>query len=87
VAAVFEVADGKVASARIAITGATSIPTRATAAEAALTGRFATAESFRAAAEEAAYGLDINGDHYASAEYRTHLVKVLTRRVLENALA
>jgi carbon-monoxide dehydrogenase medium subunit len=87
VAAVFEVADGKVASARIAITGATSIPTRATTAEAALTGRSATAESFRAAAEEAAYGLDINGDHYASAEYRTHLVKVLTRRVLENALA
>jgi carbon-monoxide dehydrogenase medium subunit len=87
VAVVCETSDGTVKSARIAITGSTSIATRATAAEAALTGRAANAESFRAAAEEAAYGLDINGDHYASTEYRTHLVKVLTRRALEKAFA
>jgi carbon-monoxide dehydrogenase medium subunit len=87
VAVVLEVADGVVASARIAVTGATSTATRATAAESALAGQPANAESFRAAAELAADGLDINGDHYASTEYRTHLVKVLTRKALESALA
>lgn len=85
--AVLVVVDGgTVSSARIAVTGATSTATRSSAAESALVGRALTAESIRAAAELASEGLDINGDHYASSEYRAHLVRVLTRRALERAV-
>ncbi len=74
--------DGKVDSARIAVTGATSKATRATAAEDALKGKALSAESIAAAAEVAANGLEINGDHFASEEYRRHLIQVLTGRAL-----
>jgi aerobic carbon-monoxide dehydrogenase medium subunit len=40
-----------------------------------------------AAAERAAEGTSPPSDHNASAEYREHLVRVLTRRALEEALA
>lgn len=74
--------DGKVDSARIAVTGATSKATRATAAEDALKGKALSAKSIAAAAEVAANGLEINGDHFASEEYRRHLIQVLTGRAL-----
>jgi carbon-monoxide dehydrogenase medium subunit len=74
--------DGKVDSARIAITGATSKATRATAAEDALKGKSLTSESIAEAAAVAANGIEINGDHFASEEYRRHLVQVLTGRAL-----
>ena len=86
VAAVMTLAtDGTVGSARIAVTGATAKATRATAAEQALTGKAPSPAAIAAAAALAADGLDINGDHYASADYRRHLVGVYTRRVLERA--
>ena len=85
VAAVVKVEGGKVSSARIAVTGATSKATRATAAEQALIGQPANAESIAAAAAKAADGLEINGDVYASADYRTHLVTVLAKRALTRA--
>lgn len=73
-------------SARIAVTGAPEYAMRATAAEAALTGKEVTAESIAAAAEKATEGLgELNGDVYASAEYRAHLVKVMTKRALTSA--
>lgn len=82
VAAVLVKSGGTCQSARIAVTGATSKATRATAAEQAITGQSLSADTIAAAADKAADGLEINGDIYASEEYRAHLVKVLTRRAL-----
>jgi aerobic carbon-monoxide dehydrogenase medium subunit len=80
-------ADGNVESARIAVTGATSKATRATAAEQALVGKALDDAAIDAAAAVAADGLDINGDHFASEEYRRHLIGVLTGRALRKAAA
>jgi carbon-monoxide dehydrogenase medium subunit len=86
VAAVVTVGDdGNVSSARIAVTGATSKAERATAAEQALIGKPLNADTIAQAAAAAAAGLDLNGDHYASADYRRHLVTVYAKRALEQA--
>jgi carbon-monoxide dehydrogenase medium subunit len=85
VAAVLGMDNGKCTSARIAVTGATSKATRATAAEDALTGQQLNADAVSAAAAKAADGLEINGDIYASADYRRHLVEVLAKRALTRA--
>lgn len=78
--------NGKVESARIAVTGAPEYAKRATSAEAALVGKTLDADSIAAAAALATDDLgELNGDVYASAEYRAHLVKVLTRRALTQA--
>ena len=78
---------GTVESARIAVTGATSKATRATAAENARQGKALNDESIAAAAAVAADGLEINGDHFASEDYRRHLIGVLTERALKKAAA
>jgi carbon-monoxide dehydrogenase medium subunit len=78
---------GTVDSARIAVTGATSKATRATAAENALQGKALNDESIGAAAALAAEGLEINGDHFASEDYRRHLIGVFTERALKKAAA
>ncbi|MEZ4530607.1 MAG: xanthine dehydrogenase family protein subunit M [Thermomicrobiales bacterium] len=78
--------DGKVESARIAVTGAPEHAKRATSAEAALVGKKLDADSIAAAAALAADDLgELNSDVYASAEYRAHLVRVLTKRALTKA--
>ena len=79
--------DNRVDSARIAVTGATSKATRARAAEEVLEGRTLNDASIAAAAKVAGTGLEINGDHFASEEYRRHLVSVLTGRALTRAAA
>ena len=66
-------------AARIGVTGAAPMPVRATGAEAVYSGDAA------AAAEHAADGLSPPGDGAGSSEYRAHLVRVLTRRALEQA--
>ncbi len=78
--------DGKVESARIAVTGAPEFAKRATSAEDALVGKKLDADSIAAAAALAADDLgELNGDVYASPEYRAHLVRVLTKRALSQA--
>ena len=78
-------ADGNVESARIAVTGAPSKATRATAAEQALVGKALEDAAIDAAAAVTADGMEINGDHFASEEYRRHLIGVLTGRALRQA--
>jgi carbon-monoxide dehydrogenase medium subunit len=83
VAAVLQLdSQGQVADARLAFIGAAPTPVRAHAAEAALRGQPATAETFRAAAERVVDALDPSDDVHASAAYRREVAKVLARRAL-----
>ena len=79
--------DGNCADVRIGLTNMGSTPLRARAAEDALRGQPLTAEAITAAAERAADGTDPPGDLNASADYKRHLARVLTRRALEKATA
>jgi carbon-monoxide dehydrogenase medium subunit len=78
--------DGTVTTARVGVTGAADTAYRATGAEAALAGKALSAESISAAADAAHDGRELLGDIHASAEYRSALVKVMTRRALEKLL-
>lgn len=60
---------------------------RAIDAEAVLNGSPPEAASFTAAAEAAAREVEPISDHRGSTAYRRHIVKIFTRRALENALA
>jgi aerobic carbon-monoxide dehydrogenase medium subunit len=84
VAAVVERSNGTISSARIGLTNMGSTPLRASAAESALSG--ADTSSVAGAASSAAEGTSPASDIAASAEYRRHLARVLTRRAVEEAL-
>jgi carbon-monoxide dehydrogenase medium subunit len=78
-------ADGTCEDVRIGLTHMGSTPLRATAAEQALRGQPLDAERIAAAAEQAAEGTQPPADLNASADYKRHLARVLTRRALEDA--
>ena len=84
VAAVVERSNGTIGSARIGLTNMGSTPVRATAAEGALSG--ADASSVAEATSSADEGTSPSSDIAASAEYRRHLARVLSRRAVEEAL-
>jgi carbon-monoxide dehydrogenase medium subunit len=84
VAAVVERSNGSIGSARIGLTNMGSTPLRASAAESALSG--ADTSSLAEAASSADEGTSPASDIAASAEYRRHLARVLTRRAVEEAL-
>jgi carbon-monoxide dehydrogenase medium subunit len=73
---------GTIAEARLAFTGAGAGPIRAHAAEQSLVSQPLAPDTFNAAAERAAEALDPVSDVHASAAYRRHVAKVLTRRAL-----
>jgi carbon-monoxide dehydrogenase medium subunit len=77
--------DGSCEDVRIGLTHMGSTPLRAAAAESALRGQGLSAESIAAAAEQAAEGTEPPADLNASADYKRHLARVLTRRALEAA--
>jgi carbon-monoxide dehydrogenase medium subunit len=77
--------DGTCADVRIGLTHMDSVPRRASAAEDALRGQPLTAEAIAAAAELAAEGTNPPEDLNASADYKRHLARVLTRRALTAA--
>ena len=86
VAAVLDVKGGKIQSARIGLTGATTHAVRLTKLEQALAG--ATADSIDKATADAAAGLEsVNSDIHASEEYRRAMVTVFARRAIQAALA
>ncbi|MBI2684519.1 MAG: xanthine dehydrogenase family protein subunit M [Actinobacteria bacterium] len=85
VAALVEKSGGGVGSAKIGLTNMGQTPLRASAVESALAG--ASNGGVAAAAAGAADGTDPPSDTWASADFRRHLVQVITRRAVEEALA
>jgi carbon-monoxide dehydrogenase medium subunit len=80
-------ADGAIADARLALGAVAPVPLRATAAEALLSGQTLTDELLREVSAAAAQEAEPIDDLRASAEYRRHLVAVLTQRALRGAWA
>ncbi len=85
VAALVKRENGSIAEARIGLTNMGSTPLRAVAVEAALSGVDASAEAIAAAAEHAAEGTSAPSDLSGQADYREHLVRVLTKRAVTAA--
>jgi aerobic carbon-monoxide dehydrogenase medium subunit len=79
--------DGTCEDVRIGLTHMSSVPLRATAVEEALRGKPLDADSIAAAAEQAAEGTEPPADLNASADYKRHLARVLTKRALTDAAA
>ena len=73
-------------SASIGITGVAAKAYRPTGVESALTGAKLDDASIAAAAAHASDGIDVNGDLFASAEYRRHLAEVYTKRAIAAAI-
>jgi aerobic carbon-monoxide dehydrogenase medium subunit len=71
---------------RIGLTNVGSTPLRANAVEDALRGQELSPENIAKAAELAAEGTRPAGDLNASTEYKQHLLRVLTRRAITDAL-
>ena len=86
VASQLTIRDGTCVKARIALAAVAPVPLRATAAEARLEGESVTPELIEEAARLAVDAASPISDQRGSAEYRRHLVRVLTRRTLTTAL-
>ena len=88
VAAALEVGNGKVQSARIAVTGVGPTAVRLTRVEQALAGQRASREAFAAVTRDAGAEVRVvNADLHASEDYRRAMISVFARRALEAALA
>ena len=87
VASLVTMANGVCAKARIALAAVAPTPVRATAAEAALEGKVLTPELIERAADLAGQAAKPISDQRGSADFRRHLVRVLTRRTLTTVLA
>ena len=86
VAAVLDVKGGKIQSARVGLTGATTHAVRLPKLEQALAG--ATKETVEQVAANAGAGLaNVNSDIHASEEYRRAMVGVFAKRAVLAALA
>ncbi|PYM96202.1 MAG: dehydrogenase [Candidatus Rokuibacteriota bacterium] len=87
VASQLTLANGVCAKARIALAAVAPVPLRATGAERALEGQRVTPELIARAADLALEVARPISDQRGSADFRRHLVRVLTRRTLTTALA
>lgn len=82
VAATVKADGGIITEARIGLTNMASVPLRARGVEEALVGQPATEDAVRRAAAAAAEGTNPPSDLNGDADYRRHLVSVLTRRAV-----
>lgn len=73
-------------SASIGITGVSAKAYRAVGVESALNGTTLNDRSISSAADHATDGVDVNGDVFASDEYRKHLATVYVRRAIGAAM-
>jgi carbon-monoxide dehydrogenase medium subunit len=87
VASQLTLASGVCKKARIALAAVAPVPLRATAAEHVLEGRAVTPELIERAATAAVEAARPISDQRGSADFRRHLVRVLTHRTLTTALA
>jgi len=88
VAAAVTLGDGnRIESARIALGAVAPTPVRAPQAEASLAGQTAGDDAFARAAEIAAGECSPISDQRGTAEFRRHLVRVMTERMLREAAA
>jgi len=85
VAAVLAIEGGTIRSARIALGAVAPTPVRAPKAEAELEGKTPSSDAFARAAEVAAGECSPISDTRGSAEFRRHLVRVMTERMLRLA--
>jgi aerobic carbon-monoxide dehydrogenase medium subunit len=87
VASQLTLSNGVCSKARIALAAVAPVPLRAREAEQLLEGKPVTPEDIERAAEMAVGAARPISDQRGSADYRLHLVRVLTRRTLRTALA
>ena len=88
IAAVVTLGDGgRIERARIALGAVAPTPVRAQKAEASLAGQTASDEAFARAAEIAAGECSPISDQRGTAEFRSHLVRVMTDHMLREAAA
>lgn len=80
-------ARGRVERIRVALTGVSSRAVRAAATEGALAGAVPAAETIRQAADRAPEGIELRRDAAGTEGYNAALVRVVTRRALERAVA
>jgi carbon-monoxide dehydrogenase medium subunit len=78
--------DGTCEAASVVITGAATMPTRASAVEAALQGRQLSESVVAEAAARAADGLELMEDIHGSKAYRAQMAGVMARRAILRAL-
>ena len=77
---------GHLAGVRVVLGGVGGAPVRARAVEAALEGQPPSDQALLGASELASQDLEPDSDLHASAEFRKHLARVVTRRTLGEAL-
>jgi carbon-monoxide dehydrogenase medium subunit len=77
---------GAIRDARIALTGVSARPTRARAAEQALTGKNADEATIADAAARVGEGLEPRADAQGSVDYKKHLAVVYARRAISLAV-
>jgi CO/xanthine dehydrogenase FAD-binding subunit len=87
VASQLTLTNGVCTKVRIALAAVAPVPLRAPAAEQALEGQAVTPERIARAADLAVEAARPISDQRGSADFRRHLVRVLTRRTLATALA
>ena len=87
VAARIRKSGGKIAVARVGVTGLSGKPYRAANVEKALEGTAGSPADLQKAAAVIADGVDANSDLHASAQYRAHMARVYATRALAAALS